>query len=259
MVAGVTAPQAERGASVRALFIEHDHCSPPGAVGERFSQRGYQVTEFIVVPESRFRQPGVGAAFPDPAGFDAIVPLGACWAVYDDALIGRWLRPELELLRRAHQLGIPVLGICFGGQALAAALGGAVQPATGPEIGWTRLRTADPALIDAGPWYEYHYDRWQLPPGARELARTAVCSQAFVTGRSMGLQFHPEVTAAVLESWFDGGGTADLEKNGLRLTEVLAEARARERAAARRARRLVDTFLDVIATREAPAQAPPVS
>jgi len=234
---------------VRALFIEHDHCSPPGAVGERFSQRGYDITEFVVVPADRYHQPGVPAAFPDPAGFDAIVPLGAVWAVYDDALIGSWLRPELELLRRAHDQGIPVLGICFGGQALAAALGGTVQAASGPEIGWTEVQTDDPELISPGPWYEYHYDRYQLPPGARELARTPLCSQAFVSGRSLGLQFHPEVTAAVLEAWYSVG-PGDLEKNGLRLADVLAEARGRERAATQRAHRLVDAFLDVVATRK---------
>ncbi len=234
---------------MRALFIEHDHCSPAGAVGERLRQRGYDVIEFVVVPGSRYASPGVTADFPDPGGFDVIVPLGASWAVYDDALIGSWLRPELAMLRSAHDQGIPVLGICFGGQALAAALGGAVRPASGPEIGWLRVQTDDPQLIGPGPWYEYHYDQWKLPPGTRELARTPASSQAFVLGRSLGLQFHPEVTEAVLAAWFAGDGTADLEKNGLTLDGVLAEARARERAATARAHRLVDAFLDQVAAR----------
>ena len=98
-------------------------------MGERFAERGYDATEFVVVPEDRFHDPGVEVSFPDPAAFDVIVPLGAIWSAYDHDRIGSWLAPELDMLRTAHERGIPVLGICFGGQALAAALGGKVEAA----------------------------------------------------------------------------------------------------------------------------------
>ena len=62
---------------MRVLFIQHDHTSPPGLVGERFSARRYDVEEFLVVPADRSLDPGVSVDFPDPAGFDAIVPMGA--------------------------------------------------------------------------------------------------------------------------------------------------------------------------------------
>ncbi|WP_267883791.1 glutamine amidotransferase-related protein [Streptomyces sp. NRRL S-646] len=48
-----------------------------------------------------------------------------------------WIGGELALLRKAHRFGIPVLGVCFGAQALTAALGGSVEPSPRPEIGWT--------------------------------------------------------------------------------------------------------------------------
>src|SRR5262245_50600371 len=122
---------------MRVLFVQHDHVSPVGAVGEAFAGRGYDVEEFGVVPAARLTSPDVDADFPDPTRYDAIVPMGAPWSVYDHGAIGSWLAAELAMLRRADEHGVPVLGICFGGQALAAALGGRVERAPAPELGWT--------------------------------------------------------------------------------------------------------------------------
>ena len=232
---------------MRALFIEHDHCSPAGLVGERFTERGVDVTHFVVVPESRYASPGVQVTFPDPGAFDVVVPMGAIWAVYDHARIGSWLDPELDLLRTACRRGIPVLGICFGGQALAVALGGTVAAAARPEIGWQEVETRAPELIEAGPGFEYHYDSGRPPPSARTLARTAAAPQAFMAGNSLGVQFHPEVTADVLQVWLDNGGEADLVKARISPAQLLDQTRAAEAGARVRAHRLVDVFLDVIA------------
>ena len=64
---------------MRALFIEHDHASPPGPVGERFRQRGYEVVEQIVVPPESFDSPNVEFTYPQPQDFDVIVTMGAPW------------------------------------------------------------------------------------------------------------------------------------------------------------------------------------
>src|SRR5262249_51226417 len=159
------------------------------------------VDEFLVVPQDRFGDPGVEVAFPDPTAYDVVVAMGSPWSVYDDELIGSWVRPELEFLRRAHENGIPVLGICFGGQALPAALGGAVVPPPESEIGWYAVRSREPDLVEPGPWFEWHHDCWVAPPGARVLAGTPVSEQAFVVGASLAVQFHPELTPAMLEGW----------------------------------------------------------
>ena len=116
----------------RLLQIAHDHLSPAGAVADRFVERGYDITELLVVPVERFDDPGVEFDFPDPTGFDAVMLLGAPWSAYDDA-IASWVEPELELLRDADRAGVPVLGICFGGQLLAAAHGGRVHASDAPE------------------------------------------------------------------------------------------------------------------------------
>src|SRR5262249_34594440 len=153
--------------------------------GEGFRRRGYEIELLPVVPSERFGSPDVRASFPDPMAYDAIVPMGAKWSVYDRAAIGSWIGDELAFLAAAHRAGVPVFGICFGGQARAAALGGSVEPAPEPEIGWVGLEVddADGGLVGSGPWFEFHYDRFTPPPGARVLARTSVASQAFVLGR----------------------------------------------------------------------------
>jgi GMP synthase-like glutamine amidotransferase len=63
-----------------------------------------------------------------------------------------------------------------------------------PEVGWTPIQTHRPDLIEPGPWFQWHSDRWVLPDGIRALARTGTAEQAFTAGRSLGVQFHPELT-----------------------------------------------------------------
>ena len=76
----------------RALMIAHDHVSPPGFVGERLEQRGYELVLFTVVPGERFHDPGVSVAFPDAATFDVVVPMGAPWSTYDEQ-VASWVTP----------------------------------------------------------------------------------------------------------------------------------------------------------------------
>lgn len=233
---------------MRVLFLEHDHVSPPGPVAERFDDRGFEVVERIVVAPENFRSPNKPFDFPDPREFDAIVPMGAPWGAWDDDRIGAWLLPEIEWLQEADRHGVPVLGICFGGQLLARVHGGSVSRAPRPEIGWISIMTRDADLVGPGPWFQFHYDRWQLPPGAEEVARNSRASQAFVLRRNLAVQFHPEVTAATLRGWYDLDGRelvlADDQDPDVLLEHSLAE----EESARQRAHALVDAFLDRIAT-----------
>lgn len=232
---------------MRALFVQHDHASPVGPVGERFAQHGYDVDQLMVVSADRFHNPGVGADFPDPLAYDVVVPMGSPWSVYDHALIGSWVRPELQFLRRAHEAGVAVLGICFGGQALAAALGGSVVRSGRAEIGWQEVETEAPELIEPGPWFQWHHDRWVSPPSARVLARTSVSEQAFVAGRSLAVQFHPELTPSMLGGWLDNGGTSYLAAHGEDPDVLMAATAQVADAAEQRAHRLVDRFLERVA------------
>ena len=234
---------------MRVLFVKQDHASPGGPVEEAFTALGYDVSEFTVVPRSRYHSPGVTVVFPDPASYDAIVFFGAVWAVYDEATIGTWIGGEIAFARAALDLGVPLLGICFGGQMLAAAVGGQVARATTPEIGWTIVASADTALIAPGPWFQWHFDRFTLPAGVPVLARTALANQAFVYGRAMGLQFHPELTPSVLECWLDSGGAAELAGLGIDPAGLMAQTRTLTSVSAVRAHELVRRFVTDVARR----------
>lgn len=232
---------------MRVLFIQHDHASPPGPIAERFLSRGFSAHYLQVVLKESFSAPNVAISLPPVGEFDVIVPLGSPWGVWEDERIGNWLLPELEWLKSTHDSGTPILGICFGGQLMARALGGSVSPAPSGEIGWTSLLSDDESLIPVGPWFQWHFDRWTLPPRAIEIARSTRASQAFVQGRTLALQFHPEIVESSLRSWLIDGGSDQLRKDG-QDPQILIAMTARESAAsAERAYTLVDTFLDRIA------------
>lgn len=232
---------------MRALVIQHDHVSPPGPVGARLAERGYDVVEHLVVPADRFADPGVTTAFPDVTAFDLVVPMGAPWPSYDVA-IASWVEPEVALLREADRAGIPVLGICFGGQLLAAAHGGRVALAPAPELGWHPVETDDPDLVGPGPWFQWHFDRWQLPPDAREVARNEAASQAFVLRRNLAVQFHPELTGSMLAGWLGNGGGEQVRSTGRDPDDLVRATAEREADARVRSHRLVDNFLDGVAS-----------
>ena len=232
---------------VRALLIQHDHLTSPGPVGERFAERGYKLAVHQVVEAERFDAPDVQTEFPDPMDFDAIVPMGAPWSAYDHATVGSWVLPELDLLRRAHEESVPVLGICFGGQLLALTHGGSVAKSPNPELGWAEVVSDDESLVASGSWFQWHYDRWELPPAAVEIARNPSASQAFVLGRNLAVQFHPEITPQILADWLETGGEEEAARFGLDGATLLQQTRERDDANRERAHRLVDAFLDRVA------------
>lgn len=232
---------------MRALVVAHDHVSPAGPVAERLECRGYSLEHHLVVPAGRFHAPGVEPRFPDFATYDAVVLLGAPWSAYD-ATIGSWVQAELEQVRAADAAGVPVLGICFGAHLLARAHGGSVQKAETCEIGWTEVTSDDDGLVASGRWFEWHFDRWTMPVSARPIARSANAPQAFALRRSLAVQFHPELTEASLRGWLENGGYAHVRAAGVDPADLIAGTAALADANRLRAHRLVDAFLDKIAT-----------
>jgi GMP synthase-like glutamine amidotransferase len=181
--------------------------------------------------------------------FDVLVVLGAPWGAWEDARIGNWLKPEMYKVLEAHNAGIPILGICFGGQLMARVLGGSVARAPEAELGWYEIDSDDTSLIEKGPWFQYHWDRWQLPAGATEIARSKVASQAFTFGRTLGLQFHPEIDSQVLDLWLAmEGGCVEVESEGVVVNDLRAQTKAIEPDSNKRGYDLVDRFLSRIAT-----------
>lgn len=228
----------------KVLFIYNDPIAPEAVLGEVFTERGFDVDTFNVVPVDQTDDPSaVDVEFPDPLAYDAIVPLGSRWSVYDDGLRAGWVGTQMVMVREAVDAGVGVLGVCFGGQLVAQALGGTVQKAPTTELGWHEIFTDRTDLIPAGPWFEWHSDQFSIPPGATELARNAHSSQAFALGTAVGLQFHPELNEALLQRWLDDD-KGDLTRLGLDEDTLRARTRTEQDGAARRLRTLVAGFLD---------------
>ncbi len=169
------------------LILQHGFDGPPARLGEWLSDRGIP---FLVhhVWES---------AATDLTDYAFVASLGS---EHSAAESDGWVPGEIETLRQAVAADVPVLGLCFGGQALSLALGGGIETLATPEIGWLAVH-GDEDEIPAGPWLQYHFDLMQLPPGASELARSPAGVAAFRHGRHLGLQFHPEADAALLAEW----------------------------------------------------------
>jgi GMP synthase-like glutamine amidotransferase len=218
----------------RALVIQHEANAPAGLLGEWLRDRGVDQDVLHIDAEPRV---------PDPSAYELVVTLGSEASAYDDSV--PWLGRELTLLSTAAAAEVPVLGICFGSQVLARALGGRPFRAPGAEIGWFSVETSDADLVPPGPWLQWHYDTFVPPPGAQLLARGAMGPQVFRTGRCAGVQFHPEVTVEIVESWIHDA--EELERAGIRPDDLLVHVRARGDETRTAARRLFDGLLPMLA------------
>jgi len=219
---------------MRVAVIRFHEEDSAGFIGAAFEARGAELSVCLFPKE---------APLPALDGIDHVVVLGAVWSVYDDSPDRAWIAEVLAWLRQADESGVPVLGICFGGQALAAAFGGRVEAAHRKEIGWSVIDSYDPELIPPGPWLEFHQDRFHPPAHAKVLATNEVGVQAFALGRHLGVQFHPEPNGDLLRLWLDAGGREDAERHGVDVDRFLARTYAEEPAARARADALVASAL----------------
>lgn len=178
---------------MRALVFENDPSCPLARVEGPMASRG--ISAEIVAP-------GEIGSLGEPGSYDLAIVLGSDDSAYDDSV--PWVAEEFAYVRRAIESDVPVLGICFGAQMLARALGSEVRKADTPEVGWKSMTRADAAAwIPPGPWLTWHQDTFDWPPDATALAWTDEAPQAFSQGRHLGIQFHPEVNADIIEEWLD--------------------------------------------------------
>ena len=129
------------------------------------------------------------------AGYDAIVITGSRASVYWDET---WIDPLIEFIATAVDDGLPALGVCYGHQALAEALGGRVAGMDDFELGYNEIERVGDDELFAGiderfTVFTSHGDTVvDLPPGAELLARNDHGVHAFRKGHAWGVQFHPE-------------------------------------------------------------------
>lgn len=121
-----------------------------------------------------------------PDQMDGWLITGSRHGVYEDL---DWIAPLEGFVRGAYDAGVPVVGICFGHQLLARALGGQVRKFAG---GWSVALTPHD---DGSQLMTWHQDQVIAPPpGAVTLASTGHCRHAVLAygDRALGIQAHPE-------------------------------------------------------------------
>ena len=220
---------------LRAVILQHEDPTPPGHVTEWLDQHGAEQEVFRIDLEDREL---------DPTEYDLVVSLGSEFAAFDEshAFVSR----EYWLMRRAVDADVPILGLCFGGQMLARVLGGEVYRGSEAEIGWLPLRTKDPELVPEGPWFQWHFDIIEPPRDVDVVADTDLGAQAFVAGRSLGLQFHPEITPEIMADWVRAY-PHELEAEGVDPAKLLEETNRRARESKRTSWKLLERFWDRVA------------
>ena len=220
---------------LKALILQHEEPTPPGYLKAWLDRQNADVEVFRIDLENQV---------PDPRDYDMIASLGSEFAAFDDSK--PFIRREAELLGEAVGADVPVLGLCFGGQLLARVMGGKSFRSDRAEIGWLPVRTNDPDLVAEGPWFNWHFDTFTLPPGAKLIAQTDVGPQAYVIGRSLGLQFHPEVTPEIMDSWVRAY-RHELDGDGVDPDALLEETHRLAPSVHRNSEHLFNRFLEGVA------------
>ncbi len=168
-------------------------------------------------------RPDRGQPLPDRVA--AAIVLGSDRSITDPSVV--WL-PDLRRWTAAVLAAdTPALGICFGAQLMATALGASASRMAAPEIGWITIDTDDPELTP-GPWFAWHEDCIGRSEALRVVAGNARGIQAFrASGCSdqLGVQFHPEVTPAIVDDWRRADGGRSLAAAGTTSSTLVRDTR----------------------------------
>lgn len=189
---------------MKIQILHHSSTVESGAVQNWAHQRGHEIQDTHLHR---------GDVLPALETFDCLVVLGGEMSVNDEAEFP-WLRGEKEFVARNIAADLPILGLCLGAQLIASASGATVRPNAQREIGWWPIQAtaAGSKYFEGNPTVmQWHGETFDLPAGATLLAHNEACKhQAFSLGsRIFGLQFHPEATPEIVQTWLEDADALD--------------------------------------------------
>lgn len=201
---------------MKTLIMCHKSKNDAGSFDDMLLEKGAEVEVRLGYDE--------GIKDIHPKDHDLVIFMGGPMGVYQKDIFP-YLQDEIIFLEKRLELEKPYLGICLGGQLMAAAMGSDVYPGTqGKEIGWHSINVNDNGKntpikhLDASltPMMQWHGDTFDLPKDAELLASSDLyANQAMSYGdKALGVQFHPEVTNTNIELWL-ALGQNELQQAGL--------------------------------------------
>jgi GMP synthase (glutamine-hydrolysing) len=187
-----------------AVILQHDPSIHLGNIGPVLVEHGYELRVVDVTTED------VSAI--DPREADLVVVLGGEMGAYQTDEFP-FLAAEKDLLRARLEAERPTLGVCLGAQLMAGALGRRVYRGDTVQIGYRRVEPTEAGAaspirhFDGVPVVQWHGDTFELPESATLLASSSDYSnEAFAIGDfALAVQFHPEVTDEMHETWVADG------------------------------------------------------
>jgi GMP synthase (glutamine-hydrolysing) len=180
------------------LCIKNTSIETLGNMQNYLLSDGFKVKEILATTKTIKTQ-----KLPD---YDAVFILGGPMSVNDnlDSLL-----EQIKLIRSSFNIGIPIFGICLGSQLIASSCGGKVYKGSKKEIGWGEVRITSKgqsSIFYKIPRnkirvFHWHGDTFTLPSEAEILSESDLYIQAFRFNNAIGIQFHLEVTKAMIQNW----------------------------------------------------------
>ena len=196
---------------------------------------------------------------PPHTDFDGLVVTGSRSSVYEDEA---WIEPLVEYVAEAAADGVPILGVCYGHQVLAEALGGRVAGMDSFELGYNTVEQVDDDPLFEGisetfRVFTSHGDAVvELPPGAELIARNEYGVHGFRREHCWGVQFHPEYD---IETAQDIAESKRERLGDKQVDRVLADISPDQHAAACEAKQLFENFAAYARKQAAERDAPEVT
>lgn len=227
---------------MKLLVIQHSAADRAAAIGPYLDQQQHEVKTVRIDQQD---------AIPTTVEADVLMTFGGA-ASLTSGTPPPWVEPEQDLLRRYVESGRRVLGICFGAQLLASALGAPVRRNDEPEVGWHQVRQVEggskvvEAMSTSMTVLQWHQDTFGIPAGASRIFESEVCqNQGFcLADRVFGLQFHLEADARTVQSFVAVSKKRELESRFVQTREeILAGIEIHLAAQTRELNRFLQRFL----------------